>query len=416
MVAAAHRPLVDALTKRFGPRVVTVKDVVDAQTSTAITTQDLAPPPTSEDAAREGPPPPPALARLGTALEAERAVLVDVQEKKTVVLVYPGLEGAPAVVLHVQKEKGTSLNDAWAEGVAEAVERYAAGALAYDKAKLAEKAAAASAEVRAEIEAEEARDRARRTALAAKARAEEQAHGPLVAAFVGGGGALRFLDVRGDLAPALAPVENGVVPTASLFVAAAPLRFIPGLRTSPWADALVEGGYRRGFATVKDPRAASASCPYDDDDLFVRASYRVLPVDGPWVPRVGGGVSAGVERVELGCDLPVVSTNYPNVAAFARITQPLLPRTSDGPQSPLELDVLAGGRGVLATDDVAPGAAALAVAPSWGGEAFVVARPLPFFMARVGTRITGTHLNTTGGALVVDDTRVSFDLQVGGAF
>lgn len=436
MVPPAHRPLVAALRKRFGPRVIEVKDVLAAQAKTEITASDLkAPPPLSSstaDAARTGPPPPPALARLGEALGAGRAILVDIKDRVTTVLVYPGLDGMPAVVVKVPRKKADALNKKWANAVAAAVEKYAAGALAepaqdFEIGEVMAEEEAPS-DVRAEIEAEEARERARREALAAIQKAEEEASGPLVTALLGAGGALRLVETSGGLAPALAPVEHGVVPTASLLLTAAPLRAIPSLRTAPWADALVELSWRHGFATVVDPKAGPGAepCPYDDDDLQVRASWRLLLADpdtpaGAWLPRLGLGAGGGLERVELGCTLPVVSTSYPHADAFVRITQPLVARSPHGPASLVELDVVVGPRAVIATGlptGSTEGELATTLHPSWSLDAFVQARPLPslpFLVARAGSRVTGTHFDNSAGLLVVDDTRVSFELQLGGS-
>lgn len=436
MVATAHRPLVEALQKRFGPRVVDVKDVLDAQEKTGITTSDLKPPPplaaSAGAAPRTGPPPPPGLGRLAGTLGAERAILVEVKATESNVLVYPGVDGAPAVIVKVPKKKTDYLNGKWAEAIAAAVERYAAGALEAPAQGLEIGEVTAEEEpsdVRAEIAAEEARERERREAVEAKRRAEDEASDPLIGVVIGGGGAVRFLDVSGSLAPALRPVKNGVVPTASVHIAASPLRALPALRSSPWADALVEVAYRRGFANVVDPDAspaAAAPCPYDDDDLQARASYRLLfaapgTPAGAWLPRLGLGAGGGLERVELGCALPVVSTSYPHADAFLRVTQPLVPRTPHGPASLVELDVVVGPRAVVVTGqprDSTKGVLATTVHPSWSLDAFVVARPLPslsWLVARAGSRVTGTHLDPDGGSLVVDDTRVSFELQLGGS-
>lgn len=427
-VGAAHRPLVDALKKRFGPRVVEVKDVLDAQGKTEITASDLKAPPPLKDSPRAGPPPPPALARLGEALDAKRAVLVDIKEKESVVLVYPGLDGAPAVVVKVPKRKADYLNSKWAEAIGDAIEKLAAGALEDPPEELdeGERTAQTPSDVRAEIAAEEARDRARRDAIVAKKRAAEEGSDPIVAALIGAGGAVRFMEVSGGLSSALAPVRNGVVPTASLFLSTSPLRAIPAMRTSEWADAVVELSYRKGFATVVDPNAPganAAACPYDDDDLAVRASYRVLfggdSAARAFIPRVGLGAGAGLERVLFGCALPIVSTNYPNAAAFVRITQPIVPRGEAGTSSMVELDVVAGPRAVIASGlptGATEGVLATTYHPSWNADAFVVARPLPFLAARAGTRMTGTHYDDSSGFLVIDDTRVSFELQVGGSF
>jgi hypothetical protein len=409
-VPAAHKPLVDALRKRFGERVLDTAVVVQAQLDTNITAVTLKPPPETSDGSHTGPPPPAALARLGEALGAERAILVEIKPNETLCLVYPGLTGNPAIVVHVPKKKADFLNAKWADAIADEIVRLGEGALEDPPKKdikdpEAERQAAEDA--RQEILAEERRDRERKDRLAAQKAAEEGAQDPLVMGLIGGGGAMRFFGVGGAGADALAPLNNGVVPVASVFIAGAPVRAIPALRASKWTDVLVEAGYRRGFAVVSGKDVGE--CNVDDDDAFGRASWRVIPVDGAWVPRVGGGLGGGVERVELGCDLPVVSTRYPNGFAFARITQPLVPRTAYGPMSLIELDALAGYRAVLVPDGVTPSVA---------GDLFVVFHPLRFVVARAGTRVTYTHVESGTGktALVVDDTRASFELQIGGAF
>lgn len=411
-ISAAHRALVEALQARFGPRVVDVSRVLDAQQETSITATVLRVPPAPAGATRAGPPPPPALARLGAAVGAERAILVEVRDRETRCLVYPALDGAPAVVVTVPRKKGDALDASWAAAVAAEIDKLAGGALedpARDGIVMGEPATEPAVyDARAEMQAEEARERARRQAAVAKMEATDAAQDPRVAGFVGGGGALRFFSVGGGGARALLPVENGVVPTVSVALATSPLGAL-GVR-SRWSDVQLELGYRRGFATVTDPHGG-ATCPYDDDDFAARATWRVIPVDGPWMPRVGLGVGGGLERVELGCDLAVLSTRYPHALAVGRVTQPLLPRTELGPASDLELDLSGGLRAVFADEQGA-------LAPSLVADAFVTWRPLRLLAARAGARLSSTHVESGAGpgALVVDDTRLSLEAQLGGTF
>ena len=412
-IPAAHRILVDALQARFGPRVVDVRRVLDAQQETSITATVLRVPAAPSGATRAGPPPPPALARLGGAVGAERAILVEVRDRETRSLIYPALDGAPAVVVTVPRKKGDALDASWAAAVAAEIEKLAGGALedpARDGIVMGEPTTSEPAvyDARAEMLAEEARARAMRQAAVAKKAATDAAQDPRVAGFVGGGGALRFFSVGGGGARALLPVENGVVRTVSVALATSPLGAL-GVR-SRWSDVQLELGYRRGFATVTDPQGG-ATCPYDDDDFAARATWRVIPVDGPWMPRVGLGVGGGLERVELGCDLAVLSTRYPHALAVGRVTQPLLPRTELGPASDLELDLSGGLRAVFADEQGA-------LAPSLVADAFVTWRPLRLLAARAGARLSSTHVESGAGpgALVVDDTRLSLEAQLGGTF
>ncbi len=414
--AAAQRALVAALRAEIGERVLDVKSVIDAQLAASITASDLA---LSRKARRkERTPPPRGLARLMEQAHASSALLVDVRDTETVVYIFIGGRGPAAPIVRLKRKKRDPLDDAWAQRIARTVKARAGDALqAFEfeidvaGAEVEDEAPAADADIKAEMAAERAEEAARLARLAEEKRRREQGE-PFVSALLSGGGALRFLDESGPGAASLAPFQNGLVPTAGVYASLSPLRaLVPSLRSSPYTDVTVEAAYRRGIWDVKD--AAGKSCGYDDDDAFFRAGWRAAFVDNPWVPKVGAVAGVGIERVQFGCALPVPSTQYQNVAAGVRVTQPLLPRAEDNTGSPLELDLLAGGRGVLLAPDEGSFSAG-----AWG-EGFLVARPFSFTEARAGVRYASAHTDVREAgavALALDDARLSIELQVGVVF
>jgi hypothetical protein len=402
VVLAAQEPLTRALQALIGPRVLNTVQVLEAQTQTGVTTSDLK---VVEAGSPNGPAAPAALGRLAQALEASRAVLVEVADKETTVYVFQAVAGV-ALVLTVPRTKNTPLDDAWAQAVAAVVHRSASTILAADPAPVVVQ------DAHVDILAEEARERARAQQRQQQRIEDDQAE-PFVWVMAGGGAGWRFLDVSGPGSKHLAPTIYGTIPGASIYVALSPLRAIPSLRSHRFLDLSVELAYRRGFPAVTD--VATSGCGFDDDDAFVRLGYRALLIDHPWVPRVGVTVTGEIERMQFQCNLPVVSTMFPSLGAGLRLTQPVLPR--DGNRgSMLELDLQAGGRAVLLAAD--EGDASLGVA----AEAWLVLRPWSFVALRGGTRFTTASAQFKESAessialLTVDDKRLSVDLQLGVVF
>lgn len=410
LLTAAQAPLIAELTKAFGPRVVDAASVVAAQTSLGITAATLKTQPAGVDSS--GPLAPAALTRLGEAVAAERAVMVEVGDKASVVLVYQALDGT-ALVVNVPRKKAAALDAAWAQAIAVELQRVAKNALAPDVVAAANPQA--ERDVRAEIVAEESKDRSRAQQLE-RQRAQLTYGEPFAWVLVGGGVSQRFFDVTGSGAGALSRVVYGRVPGVSVYAALSPLRALPSWRASRWLDVSIEAAYRRGFPSVSG--ASGKACNVDDDDAFVRLGYRALPYDHAWVPRVGITATLEYERVQFGCDIAVVSTAFSSVGAGARITQPLLPRSDDNTGSILELDLQGGVRAVLLASTQG------SVAPGLVAEGALVLRPWQSDVVgvalRAGPRFTTASAdlkNASGESVLrVDDKRLSFDLQLGVVF
>lgn len=374
--APAHKALVVELGKRIGDRVVPVADVLKAQAGLGVTADDLA--------TVEG------VARLAAAVSAERAVVVTVDDDVTRVEVYGTLEGAPPLLLELPRKKKDPLDGKWAAATADDVARRAKDTLAFRvDAPLMDLSEPEPAVV----------------APAPKPAAKPAgiAPAPFVFGGVGFGVAGRSVDVSGPLASRIAPMDLGASPSLSAYVGFAPLRLVDSHRDERgawWNDGLVELAARRGLIDARVD--GGGTCNVDDDDVTVAASWRARLSDEVYVPRVGGGVSAGVERFVIsGCDVPALSTTSTQLALFGRVAEAIVPGV-------VEADLVAGGR-----VPVVVGASGFE-RPGGLLQLAVNVTPLRYVFVRGVGRVFESRL-TQGKDLVVGDTRFSFELQLGGA-
>ena len=362
--AGPHKLLVAALTKQLGTRVVSLVNILQAQVDSGVTADDLATPT--------------GVSRLATASKAERVVVVSIEDLMTRIEVYATLDGAPPLVLELPRKKKDPLDSKWAAAVAAAIATRAEDALA----------PRVEAPVMDLSESEPP----------PPPPPPPPPKAPLLTVALGGGVALRAVDVSGPLATKVSAMDSGVVPSVSGYVGFAPLRLVD--ETAWWNDMAIELMARRGIA---DARTDDVVCTVDDDDVTLGVSWRARISDEPFIPRVGGGISAGIERFLIGgCSIPALSTQATQAAGFLRLAQPLLPGMA-------EADLLVGARvPVVGGKDGFE-------RPGYVAQLAVTATPTQFLFLRAAARVTESRL-TVGPApdLVVGDTRAIFELQVGG--
>jgi hypothetical protein len=371
-----HKALMAAIEQRLGPRVV------------AASGGEVA-------ARREADPAESTLvATMAAAALAERAIVVEVTPLATLVRVYGSFDGTPPLLIEIPKKKGIALDKKWAALVADAVGDRATDLLA---ARIEAPVVDLS---EPEPTAPEPPPPPPPTLQAPPA--ETVSPLPRVAAAIGGGVALRFLELSGSHKPAVAPMELGPLPSVSAFVAVRPLAFIDP--RAWWSDLLVEAWGRRALVGA---RVGESVCSVDDDEVTAALSWRARLSDNPLVPSVGAGASAGTERFVVGaCEVPAVSVSSVQAAAFGRLAWRPLPRL-------LEVDLLGGARLPFVPEGT------LVDRPGLLGQLAVQATPLPmlpWMMVRAVARAHETRLRTASAAeLAVGDVRASFELQVGGA-
>jgi hypothetical protein len=375
--AAPHKALLAALEKAFDPRFVAVAEVLKAQADAGVTGQDLLTPTGA--------------ARLATATNAERVIVVVVEDAATRVLVYASLDGAPPLELSVARKKKTEpLDNKWAAAVANAVVTSGSDALA----------ARAVAPV---IDLSEPEPPPPPPAPPPSPPLLAKPLPFFVAGAVGGGVAVRSLSLEGPLADKLVAPRFGPQPSLSAYVVFAPTRLLDGDRTGSggawWSDTLVEVAARRALI---DARGSDGTvCGVDDDEFAIGAAFRARVVDHAFVPRVGAGVGYGVERfVFSGCAVPAPSLSTTVAQGSLRVAQPIWPGV-------IEADLTLGGRVPLLFSEQSfdrPGAL---------GSLAIIAVPVPHVFVRAAARFQETRVQRDD--LVVGDQRGVFELQVGGA-
>ena len=194
-------------------------------------------------------------------------------------------------------------------------------------------------------------------------------------------------------------MELGASPSLSGTISFAPLRLLDP--TAWWNDALVDVWGRRGFI---DARAGDSVCTVDDDEVGAAVSWRARLSDNPMVPRIGGGVAGSYERFAIGCDgIPALSAAAPQVAAFARIAQPVLPGI-------VELDASGGLRIPVVGDGSS------FERPGFLGTLAITITPFEHIFVRAQARAFDAVLRhgDGGGDLIVSDARGVVELLVGG--
>lgn len=374
--AAAHKLLIEALEKAVGPRVVPAIDALQAQNSLGLVAADFE---TSVG-----------LEKYAQFLTAERAVTVAVADSMTTVRVYASLTGAPPLVLELPRKKRSPLDEKWATATATAIATRAEDALA---ARIEAPTIDLTAPVEASVEPVVEPPPAELPSLPSL---------PALVVAVGGGVALRDVEVSGPLASKVVPMNQGLVPSVSAHIAFRPL--VLSAPTAWWNDLLIEAQGRRG---IVDATAGDISCTVDDDEISAALSWRARISDNPLVPRIGAGVSASLERFLIsGCSLPVLSTSTTQAAGFARLGWNVLPGLVD-------IDVLGGVRVPVV------GEGSSFERPGVLGQFAVNATPIPalsFLFVRAVARVAESRLTQGAGPdLVVNDLRSSFELQLGGA-
>jgi hypothetical protein len=370
---AAHKLLLVALGRELGPRLVPAAAILEAQVALGLVAADLATPV--------------GLTKLARATQAERAVTVTVDDGLTVVQVFASLEGAPPLVLELPRKKKDPLDVRWAKATASAIATRASDALA------------------ARVEApmmDLSEPEPEPTVEAPPPPPPTPPSSPWLMGAVGGGVALRSVEVTGPLAAKVSPMEQGASPSVSAYLAVRPLVLVDD--KAWWNDLLIEAWGRRG---VLDARAGDTVCAVDDDDVTMAMSFRARLSEEAFVPRVGGGVSAGLERFAIsGCPVPALSTSSTQAAGFVRLAQPLLPGL-------IEADVLGGLRVPLV------GGGSGFARPGVMAHLAINGTPipsLPFLFVRGVARVFDSQLTQGPGPdLVVSDLRSSFELQLGGA-
>jgi hypothetical protein len=300
------------------------------------------------------------------------------------------LQGAPPLVIELPRKKNAALDAKWATTTAEAIATRAQDALA----PRVEAPVVDLSEPDPEPVAEPAPPPPPPPAVVARL--------PWLMGAIGGGVALRTLDVSGPLAAKVSPMNAGTAPSVSAFVAFRPLVLVDN--TAWWNDLLVEAWGRHGLI---DARVGDTTCSVDDDDITAALSWRARLSDNPLVPRLGAGASAGYERVIIGaCGVPALSTSSTEAAGFARVGWALLPGL-------LEIDALGGARVPL----VAEGSGF--ERPGLLAQVAVLATPVPgipnIFVRGVARAFESRLTQGSGPDLVVGDLRSSFELQIGGA-
>ncbi|HEY1100368.1 MAG TPA: hypothetical protein VGF99_15625, partial [Myxococcota bacterium] len=288
--APPHKLLIAELTAAIGPRVVPVLDTWQAQNSLGLVATDF-----QSSAGVE---------KFATFLSAERAVTVEIADTMTIARVYASLTGAPPLVIEVPRKKKSPLDAKWAKAVAAAVATRAQDALAPRvEAPVVDMSAPEPTTTTTDpIEPPPATS----TPLPAL---------PFFVGAVGGGVALRDVEVGGTQAGKVVPMQQGPVPSLSVHLALRPLVLMD--QHAWWNDLLIEANGRHGFV---DARAGDVACTVDDDDVGAALSWRARLSDNPLVPRVGAGVSGSFERFTIGgCSLPVLSTSTTQAAGFARL-------------------------------------------------------------------------------------------------
>jgi hypothetical protein len=379
--AASQKALLASLTERLGPRVVTALAPATPSSPAAATAAEAG-------AVAK-------LAALAEAVEAERAIVVEVQPLLTVVRVYGALDDTPPLRIELPRKKGAALDKKWAAAVADAVALQATELLAARPeapvVDLSEPETTAAEPSPAPVKTPPS-----------SASSSSSSSLPRAVATIGGGVALRSLELSGSQKDAVAPMELGPLPSVSAFVALRPLAFLDA--RAWWNDLLVEAFGRRAVIAAQ---AGGASCAVDDDELTAAVSWRARLSDNPLIPRVGGGVSAGAERFVVGaCGVPALSVSSLQTAAFGRLAWRPLP-------SLLEVDVLGGARLPIVPEGT------LVERPGFLGQLAVAVTPLPMLpwvVVRGVARAHETRLSKgSAGALGVGDVRASFELQVGGA-
>jgi len=372
--AAAHKLLLVELGRELGPRVVTAAAILEAQVELGLVAADLA---TS-----------PGLAKLATATRAERAITVTVDDALTTVQVFASLEGAPPLVLELPRKKKDPLDVRWAKATASAIATRASDALA----------------PRVEAPMMDLSEPEPEPAVEAPPPPppKPKPSSPWLMGAVGGGVALRSVELTGPVAAKVSPMEQGASPSVSGYLAVRPLLLVD--KQAWWNDLLIEAWGRRGLL---DARAGDTVCAVDDDDVTMAVSWRARLSEEAYVPRVGGGVSAGLERFAIsGCPVPALSTSSTQAAGFVRLAQPLLPGL-------IEADLLGGVRVPVV------GGGSGFVRPGVMAHLAINATPipaLPFLFVRGVARVFDSQLTQGPGPdLVVSDLRSSFELQLGGA-
>jgi hypothetical protein len=371
---AAHKLLLTELVRELGPRLVPAADLLEAQVELGLVAADLA---TSAG-----------LTKLATATRAERAITVTVDDALTTVQVYASLEGAPPLVLELPRKKKDLLDVRWAKATASAIATRASDALA--------------ARVEAPMMDLSEPEPEPKVEAPPPPPPPKPSSSPWLMGAVGGGVALRSVEVTGPLAAKVSPMEQGASPSVSGYLAVRPLVLVDD--KAWWNDLLIEAWGRRG---VLDARAGDAVCAVDDDDVTMAVSWRARLSEEAYVPRVGGGMSAGLERFAIsGCPVPALSTSSTQAAGFVRLAQPLLPGL-------VEADLLGGLRVPLV------GGGSGFARPGVMAQLAINATPipaLPFLFVRGVARVFDSQLTQGPGPdLVVSDLRTSFELQLGGA-
>ena len=372
--SAAHKLLLLELGRELGPRVVPAAAILKAQVELGLVAADLA---TS-----------PGLAKIAIATRAERAITVTVDNALTTVRVFASLQGAPPLVLELPRKKKDLLDVRWAKATASAIATRASDALA---ARIETPMMDLSEpEPEAVVEAPPPPSRSKASSS------------PWLMGAVGGGVALRSVEVTGPLAAKVSPMEQGTSPSVSAYLAVRPLVLVDD--KAWWNDLLIEAWGRRG---VLDARAGDTFCAVDDDDVTMAVSFLARWSQEAYVPRIGGGVSAGLERFAIsGCPVPALSTSSTQAAGFVRLAQPLLPGL-------IEAELLGGLRVPLV------GSGSGFARPGVMAQLAINGTPipaLPFLFVRGVARVFDSQLtHGPGPALVVSDLRTSFELQLGGA-
>lgn len=369
--AAAHKALLAELTKQLGSRVVAVAPTLKAQVDAGVTSDDLA--------TVTG------VSRVAKAANAERVVVVTVTDEATDIAVYASLDGAPPLSLQLPRKKKDPLDLKWATTVATAVATRAEDALA--------------ARIEAPVMDLSEPEPPPPPPPVVKPPPRRPPH---VYAAVGGGVAFRSVDVSGPLAAKVAPMNLGASPSVSLFVSFEPLRI--AAPSAWWSELSIDLAARRGFV---DARAGDVSCAVDDDDVTLGVSWRARLSDNTLVPRVGGGVSAGLERFLIGgCPIPALSTQSTQAAGFVRISEAVLPEL-------LDVDLTLGARVPVV------GGSSGFERPGYLAQLALTSTPVRVAMVQLYLRAVAraweTRLTISDGDLVVGDARSSVELQLGGA-
>ena len=325
----AHRRLIAALEAQLGERFVATNETFKAIAQEKLLSKTLDTPPARK--------------KLGERLHAERAIAVVRKGKRRLELrVYGRLGGEPTHVLtgrgrlpRLSKKDAKALAKLVAERAAFVFEPVATEEFTFDLGAVktepepgepaAEDAPAAPDEAlppRAVVvdSGGVAEEIARERRLHQLQTREPQ---PRFFATLGPSLGFRSFALSGPAAPHLIGVSTGAVTSAQGWMRLLPLRLLPALNHSRWADLFVDLRGRRAFTSAR--LSGTSVCAVDDDDAELSVGYRAPLLSHPWAPALGARLASGYERTAFRCALDVVSTLYPYAALSAHLQQPLMP-------------------------------------------------------------------------------------------